>query len=154
MTAKLQEIIEGFQLVDDDEMRLEVLLDYARKLPPLPPHYEQRKAEGAGRVDECMTPVFMWAEVDANGQVALHVDVAEEAPTVKGFCGVVREAYHGAPASAVAAMPNDLMHQLGLSRVIRMNRAVGLNAIVARVKREVAAAAESAGSASKSAGRG
>ena len=80
--SKLDDIIAIFQSVDPP-LRLELLLDYANRLPPLPEQYRAQRDAGFNRIPECMTPVFLWVEV--NGAVTLHADVAEESPTVKGF---------------------------------------------------------------------
>jgi cysteine desulfuration protein SufE len=144
LADKLQEIIETFQSVDAD-MRLEFMLDYSRRLPPLPQRFHEQRDAGINRVPECMTPVFLWMEPEG-GHLRIHVDVAEEAPTVKGFIAILVEAFDGADADQIAAAPNDLLEQLGLSDVIRMNRVVGLVAILGRIKRAAAAAGANGGS--------
>ena len=70
----------------------------------------------------------------------MYVDVAEESPTVKGIIGILHQALDGAPLSEVGQFPNDLIRLLKLQNQIRMNRAVGVNAIVNRIKNEVARA--------------
>ncbi len=140
VTRKLDEIIETFQSVEPD-IRLELMLDYSRRLPPLPQKYHAQRDAGVNRVPECMTPVFLWIEQD-NGSVRIHVDVAEEAPTVRGFLSVLIDAFEGASREEIAAAPSDLLERLGLSDLIRMNRAMGLASILGRIKR---AAGEAAG---------
>jgi cysteine desulfuration protein SufE len=137
--TRLQEIIDTFQSVDDD-LRLELLLDYSRRLPPLPQRYYAERDAGLNRVPECMTPVFLWVECDGQ-QIHLHADVAEESPTVQGLLAIIVDACDGAHAADVVDLPHDLLHQLGLGEQIRMTRAVGLAAIVERIRREVEHAA-------------
>jgi len=132
--AAIDDIIEAFQSVDE-QMRLELLLDYARRLPELPPELQADAENEDLRVPECMTPVWLWVLPD-NGTVRIHARVAEEAPTVQGFLSIIVHGYSGASAEELAALPRDLPNQLGIAQVIRMNRAVGLNAIVRRVARE------------------
>ena len=134
---RLQDIIETFNSVDP-ETRLDLLLDFSNKLPPLPAKYQQAAAEGLGRVPECMTPVFLFTEKE-NGRVHILAEVAEEAPTLKGFISIIVRAYDGAPAEEIAEAPLDLVDQLGLAGAIRMNRAMGLSAIVSRIRSAAAA---------------
>lgn len=138
MTRRLDEIIDTFQSVDP-EMRLELLLDYARKLPALPDgsRYAAERDAGLHRVPECLTPVFLWVERD-NGHVKITADVADESPTVKGFVSLLVDAFTGATPAEVAGAPSDLIRPLGLSDLIRMNRTIGLTAVLARIKGEVA----------------
>ncbi|MFG0330450.1 MAG: SufE family protein [Phycisphaerales bacterium] len=136
LTAKLNDIIEAFRMLDR-EMRLEMLLDYSKRLPKLPERFRAERDAGLHRVPECMTPVFLWVEPD-DGRVRLFVDVAEEAPTVKGFLSILVDAYDDATPDDIAELPEDLLQRLGLSEVIRMNRAIGLSSIIQRIKREAA----------------
>lgn len=140
----LDEIIETFQSVDD-EMRLELLLDYSRKLSPLPQRLVAQRDAGLHRVPECMTPVFMWIESQGE-QIQIHVDVAEEAPTVQGVLALIQKGVQGASPAAVAEqLPSELINDLGLADAIRMQRAVGLSAIIGRIKRGAAEVAQSQG---------
>ncbi len=132
--TQIDEIIQTFQSVDQ-QTRLEVLLDYANKLPALPPDLaREAEADDGARVPECMTPVWMWI-LPENGKASVHVRVAEEAPTVKGVLSVIVHGYTGAAPEELASVPQDLIAKLGLSQVVRMNRAVGINAILERIRR-------------------
>jgi len=134
----LETLIPRFKAADRTT-RLETLLDYSRKLPPLPARYEEEKARGHARVDECQTPVFLWVEVE-NGQVHIHADVPRESPTVRGFISLLARSLDGLPPEKVAAIPDDLLDQLGLSETLGMTRTQGLSAILHRIKRSVAVA--------------
>jgi len=136
MRNALQDIVDTFQAVDP-ETRLELLLDYSRKLPPLPERHRIARDSGENRVHECMTPVYLFVDRD-DGVVHIHADVAEEAPTVRGFVSLLVKALEGASADEVEALPNDLVDRLKLSEVLRMNRTVGLAAVLGRIKREAA----------------
>src|SRR5258705_12041801 len=78
----LDTLIPRFKAADRTT-RLETLLDYSRKLPPLPERYQEQKARGEHRVHECQTPVYLWVEED-RGKVHIHADVPPEPPTVRG----------------------------------------------------------------------
>ncbi len=135
----LEALIPRFKAADRTT-RLETLLDYSKKLPPLPERYEVEKQLGHSRVHECQTPVFLWVEVD-DGQVHIHADVPRESPTVRGFISLLARSLEGETPAAVARIPNDLLDQLGLSETLGMTRTQGLTAILQRIKRSVATAA-------------
>jgi cysteine desulfuration protein SufE len=134
--STLDEIIREFDELDYQE-RLELLLDFAGRLPELPEKYRAERDAGFGRVPECMTPVFMWIDV-VDGKVQLIADVAPEAPTVKGFVSILVEAWNGATPAQVAAAPQDILREMGLAEKLGMTRLRGLNAVVQRIKNEVA----------------
>jgi cysteine desulfuration protein SufE len=134
----LDSLIPRFKAADR-ETRLETLLDYSKKLPPLPQRFEQEKQLGHNRVDECQTMVYLWVEVDQGG-VHIHADVPREAPTVRGFISLLARTLEGQPPEAVAKLPLDLLDRLGLSETLGMTRTQGLTAILHRIKKSVAAA--------------
>lgn len=132
----LDTLITRFRSADRNT-RLETLLDYSRKLPPLPPEYEALKAEGRNLVPECQTPVYLWIGVE-DGKVRLHADVPRESPTVRGFVALLLKALDGLSPADVAAVPNDLLDQLQLTETLGMMRTQGLTSILGRIKRSVA----------------
>jgi cysteine desulfuration protein SufE len=135
----LDTLIPRFKAADR-QTRLETLLDYSKRLPPLPERYEAEKQQGHNRVHECQTPVFLWVEVD-QGRVHIHADVPRESPTVRGFISLLARTLDNQTPEAVAQLPDDLLDQLGLSETLGMTRTQGLTAILNRIKRSVATAA-------------
>lgn len=137
--SKLDAIIEEFQDLDARD-RLELLLDFAEKLPELPEAYQAERDAGLHRVPECMTPTFLWVQC-LNGRVSIHAYVAPEAPTVKGFVSILVDAFNGTLPDEFATAPADLLHRLGLAELLGMNRLRGLNAVQQRLKNEIGKAA-------------
>ena len=118
----------------DSQLRLELLLDYARKLPALPERYQLAKDKGENRVPECMSPVFLFLEAN-DGKLTLFADAPVEAPTVRGFVALLAREIKDASPKDVAAIPSDLLDRLRLTELLGMTRMQGLTAIVGRVKR-------------------
>jgi cysteine desulfuration protein SufE len=125
--------IHRFETVDRTT-RLELLLDYANKLPDLPERYHAAREAGAGRVHECQTPVFLWLEREV-GTLRLHADVARESPTVRGFVALLKRHVDGATPAEVQAFPDDLLDRLKLTEALGMTRMQGLTAVLGRIKR-------------------
>ncbi|NDC53704.1 MAG: SufE family protein [Planctomycetia bacterium] len=141
---RLDAIVAEFADLDGRE-KLELLVDFAKGLPPLTPEYAARKMAEDRRVHECQTPVFLWPEVH-DGMARLVAEVAPEAPTVKGFVAILAEAVADRPVAEAAGLSDDVLERMGLADVLGMMRARGLHAIVARVRKsllEQAAAANS-----------
>lgn len=132
--SRIDEIAEPFQMVDGD-MRLELLLEYADKLPPLPEEYHALRDAGLNMVHECQSPVFMAVEVD-DGIVHLYADVPREAPTARAFSAIMVEAFDGQPYEEVQEAPADVLHRLALDSLLGMQRTRGLTAIYQRIKHE------------------
>lgn len=139
MTDRLREIIDEFQGVPD-EFRLEMLLERARQFPPLPERYQALREKGLGRVHECMAEVYFFPEVQ-DGAVRIHADIPGDAPTQRALVGILMDAYGGASPEAVAQIPHDLLNQLGVAKMLGMQRQRGFSGVVAQLQRGVAEAA-------------
>jgi cysteine desulfuration protein SufE len=137
VAERLEEAIDEFSDLDGRE-KLEMLLELAASLPQLPPG---EKGLAENRVHECQSPVFIRVELRtaADGARGVHLlaEVAEEAPTVKGFVSLLAEAFKGRPPDEVLAVDDSLLDRLGLADVLGILRTRGLRAIVEYVKRGV-----------------
>ena len=133
----LDQIVARFRQADR-QTRLDALLDYSRRLAPVPDHLWQGADREAHRVHECQTPVFLWVEVRPDG-ITLHADIPREAPTVRGFVSLLARGIADATPAEVAAIPGDLLDLLGLGDALGMTRTQGLTAVLHRVKRMVRA---------------
>jgi cysteine desulfuration protein SufE len=128
----LQEIIEMFDDAAPEE-RLDMLLEYALSMPDLPEELQNAR-DTMEQVHECQTPVFLLSKLQ-DGKVYYYLDVPREAPTVRGFAGILYEGLNGAPPEAIVATPNDLYQRLGLHKVLSPLRLRGLTALLSRMKR-------------------
>ncbi len=131
----LQRIVDLFGSAPKD-LRLQALLEYSRKVPPLPEKYADHP-ELLESVPECQTPFFLATEVDGDDRVALHFQVPAESPTTRGFAGILYEGLNGATAEEVLQTPNDFYLKMGLGEAISALRLRGMGAILARLKRHV-----------------
>ena len=115
------------------EDKMQALVAYARKLPPVPDHV--LAAAGPGfEIPECQTPLRILPEL-RDGQMYFHALIdARQSPTVAAFLSVLLGAVNGHPPAVTLAIPADfvrtVMSSMGLG-----TREVGLEAIVARLKR-------------------
>jgi cysteine desulfuration protein SufE len=132
---ELERIVDLFAGAPKD-LRAQALLEYSRKVPPLPPELAGHR-ELMEPVPECQTPFFLATEVDDQNRVALYFDVPAESPTTRGFAGILWSGLNGAPAEAVLSTPNDFYNRMGLAEVISSLRLRGMQAILSRLKRQV-----------------
>ena len=135
VNERLDQIVEEFVDLDARE-KLELLLDFANRLQQLSDEYLAKKGTEDRRVHECQTSVFLWPEI-SDGSMNLVAEVAEEAPTVKGFVAILAEVVASRPQSEASELPEDLLEKIGLADVLGMLRSRGLRTIVSRVRREL-----------------
>lgn len=122
----------------DKQERIELLIDFAKSLPPLPDRLAAFK-DSAHRVEECQSPVFLFVELDGD-RVAIHADAPIEAPTVRGFVSILVEGLNGASTEEVLGVKNDLIERTGLLEILGMLRVRGLTGVLNRLKAMVARA--------------
>ena len=134
LPGRLEEVVEQFADLPR-EVKLELLLDYANSLPPLPEEYEDDRTP-LERVHECQTPFFVAVELE-DGRVRLHFDAPDESPTTRGFAGILHAGLDGTTAEDVLAVPADFSARLGLNDAISPLRLRGISAILGVVQRQV-----------------
>ena len=134
----LAEIVEDFHAVSTAD-RLQLLLEFSRGLPALPERYADHP-ELLEPVPECQSPIFLVTEVEGAGDdaaVRLFFSAPPEAPTTRGFAGILREGLDGLPASEVLGVPDDVCSRLGLDEAVSPLRLRGMTGMLGRIKRQV-----------------
>ena len=132
---RLQEIADEFGDVPESE-RLQLLLEFGQELPPLPARYATQR-ELLEPVPECQSPLFLAVEISPNETVHLFFDAPPEAPTTRGFAGILHAGLDGLTADEVLATPGEFSSQFGLQDLVSPLRLRGMAAMLARIKRQI-----------------
>jgi cysteine desulfuration protein SufE len=132
---RLQEIADDFNAVPDSD-RLQLLLEFSQDLPPLPDRYAAHH-DLLEAVPECQSPLFLAVEMDPDATVHLFFDAPPEAPTTRGFAGILHAGLDGLSADEVLATPGEFSSQLGLQELVSPLRLRGMAAMLGRIKRQI-----------------
>jgi cysteine desulfuration protein SufE len=137
----LERVLRQFRSMEREE-KMQALVQYSRKLEPLPEHIRNMPRSGFA-VHECQTPVEIIPE-SRGGKLHFYADVnARQSPTVAAILAIVLSAVNDQPPETTLAIPSDfvrtVMESIGLGA-----REAGLNAIIARLKRHALDAQKSA----------
>lgn len=133
LPSRLLQIVDLFANAPK-ELRLQALLDFVDKVPPLPP---EMQAEGQlERVHECQTPFFVATRVDS-GVVEFFFEAPPEAPTTRSYAGVLYEGLNGEPVEAILAVPDHFYLEMGLGQAITPLRLRGMAAILRTIKHQL-----------------
>jgi cysteine desulfuration protein SufE len=116
--------------------RLLLLLEFSDNLPELPARYAEHP-DLLERVEECQSPVYLFVEVEDNTKVNLFFSAPPEAPTTRGFAGVLHEALDGHSVEEVLSVDEDFPNRLGLAEAVSPLRLSGMRAILRRIKRQI-----------------
>jgi cysteine desulfuration protein SufE len=140
----LQEIADDFAELAAPQ-RLELLLEFSESLPPLPQRYAD-SLDSMEQVHECQSPLFLVVEVGDGdpsaeaGQrpVRLFFSAPPEAPTTRGFAGILHEGLDGLTVQEVLAVPDDMPYRFSLGEAVSPLRLRGMVGMLSRIKRQTA----------------
>ncbi|MBC7309856.1 MAG: SufE family protein [Actinomycetales bacterium] len=152
MSTPLAELAEDFRAASPQD-RLQLLLEFSDELPDLPERYADAP-EKLEQVHECQSPLFLAVEVgdeagvDTNDQqVSIFFSAPPEAPTTRGFAGILHEALNGLTVREILDTPEQAPMEFGLAEVVSPLRMRGMVAMLSRIKRQVRLRTAPAGTA-------
>ncbi len=126
LSEKLSALIDDFAPIDDLQERLSLVVDRARRHPPLPPATRTEE----NRVLGCISAVWLTAE-NREGRLHFHVDA--DSPLVRGLVVFVADFFSDTPPSEIAASDADPLAALDLLKNLSPTRRNGLTAVRARI---------------------
>lgn len=131
----LDDVLEGFEFLDDWEDRYAFIIDLGKQLPDFPD--DERREENY--VHGCQSQVWLISHHDeASGKLFLLID--SDAIIVRGLAAIILVALNGkTPRDLLATDIDELFEQLDLFRHISPTRGNGLRAMVGKI-RDIAAA--------------
>jgi cysteine desulfuration protein SufE len=143
LPQSLDEIAQDFAALSPRD-RLTLLLDFSDGLPELPARYLGHE-ELLEQVEECQSPLFLVVEVEGAQNAAASVEATvhlffqapPEAPTTRGFAGILHEGLDGLTVGEVLAVPDNAPYRFGLGEAVSPLRLRGMVAMLGRIKRQV-----------------
>jgi cysteine desulfuration protein SufE len=134
----IDEIIDGFEFIDDWEERIRYLIELGRELDPLPEnsHTPENKVQG------CASQVWLETTVGDGPNPRLSFRGDSDAHLVKGLVAITIALYSGRTAREILATDaGETFDRIKLRDHLTPQRSNGLRSMVERIKREAAAAA-------------
>jgi cysteine desulfuration protein SufE len=132
LPPKLQEIVDDFAAMSREE-KLETLIAYAETFPPLPEHLKNARSQ-MEPVPECMTPVFLFGEQQADGGIIFHMDIPPQSPTVRGLATILANGLNGCQPDEILSVPADFFLPMNLQEAISQQRLNGFAGILTHMK--------------------
>jgi cysteine desulfuration protein SufE len=143
LPAALAEIAEDFADLPVAE-RLQLLLEFSEELPQLPERYADAP-EKMEQVHECQSPLFLTVEVDEESSpepgkrvVSLFFSAPAEAPTTRGFAGILHQGLDQLTVEEILAVPEDAPYRFSLAEAVSPLRLRGMVGMLSRIKRQLA----------------
>ena len=126
----VDDIRDGFELLDDWEERYAYIIDLGKKLPPFPD--EERREDNY--VHGCQSQVWLIHHIDPQtGRLYLLID--SDAMIVRGLAAIIMTAFNGqTPDDLLKVDVEGIFEDLDLMRHISPTRGNGLRAMVGRIQ--------------------
>jgi len=134
MNARIEQIVDDFELLDSWDDRYRYVIELGRKLPELPAedHIDANKVQG------CASQVWMTSKKE-DGAIQFQGD--SDAHIVKGLIAILFALYSGEKAKTILETDaNALFNKLGLGEHLTPQRSNGFRSMVERMKRDAQAA--------------
>ena len=133
MPASLAAVVSDFADMQGQD-KLQLLLEFANELPPLPTDLEEAAMEP---VPECQSPLFLHVDASDRMRVRLYFSAPAEAPTTRGFAAILAAGLDEHSVDEILAVPDDFYSDLGLAKMISPLRLRGMSAMLTRIKRRL-----------------
>jgi cysteine desulfuration protein SufE len=132
LPPKLQEIVDDFASMTREE-KIETLIAYSESLPSIPDRLKDQR-ENMDDVPECMTPVQLLGEKQADGGIAFYFEIPPQSPTVRGLASVLANGLDGSQPEQILSVPGDFFLPMNLQEAISQQRINGFIGVLAHMK--------------------
>jgi cysteine desulfuration protein SufE len=141
---KIDEILDGFSMLDQWDDRYRYVIELGRELAPLP----EELRNDLNKVQGCASQVWLASSVkpDKGAGPALSFVGDSDAHIVRGLIAILLALYSGRPAKEIlSADAIGLFEKLGLKEHLTPQRSNGFRSMVERIRRDAKEALAAAG---------
>lgn len=139
--AKLQAVLDTFELFSDPADRTSLLLSYADQFKEVPPSVATRPFGRDHLVPHCESEAYVWALKQSDGTIKLHFAVENPSGvSAKALAAILDRTLSGLPAADVATITPDIVENV-FRQNISMGKGMGLMSMVQAVRSLASAAA-------------
>jgi cysteine desulfuration protein SufE len=132
--AKLQQVLETFDMFPDPADRVGMLLSYSDQFREVPPDVARRPFSKSHQVPQCESDAYVWAMQQPNGTLALHFAVENPSGvSARALAAILERTLSGLTPREIAAVDSGIVERL-FRQNISMGKGMGLMAMVEAVR--------------------
>jgi len=141
--AKLQQLLDTFDVFSDPTDRSSMLLSYADQFREVPPDVATRPFDSQHHIPQCESDAYAWAVKAPDGTLKLHFAVENPSGvSAKALATILDRTLSGLPAADVAQVSPDIVERI-FRQNISMGKGMGLMSMVQAVQALAKAAQKS-----------
>jgi len=134
LPAKLQAVVETFEMFSDPADRTNVLLSYADQFREVPPEIARRPFPANHQVPQCESDAYVWANRRDDGTLQLYFAVENPSGvSARALAAILDRTLSGLPASEIARVGPDIVERI-FRQNISMGKGMGLMSLVQAVQ--------------------
>jgi cysteine desulfuration protein SufE len=132
--AKLNELLDTFDMFPDPADRTGLLLGYADQFKEVPPEVATRPFPEKNHIPQCESDAYVWALRNPDGSLKLHFAVENPSGvSARALAAILDRTLSGLPPSEIATVDCDIVERI-FRRNISMGKGMGLMAMVDAVR--------------------
>jgi cysteine desulfuration protein SufE len=132
--AKLQTLLDTFEMFSDPTDRSSMLLSYADQFREVPPNVAARPFDCNHHVPQCESDAYAWAIKMPDNTLKLYFAVENPSGvSAKALATILDRTLSGLPAQQIAEVPPDIVERI-FRQNISMGKGIGLMSMVQAVQ--------------------
>jgi cysteine desulfuration protein SufE len=132
--AKLNDLLETFDMFPDQSDRTNMLLSYADQFREVPPDVATRPFAKSHQVPQCESDAYAWAVKQADGTLKLHFAVENPSGvSAKAMASILDRTLSGLPPEEIARIDTTIVERI-FRQNISMGKGMGLMSMVEAVR--------------------
>ena len=132
--AKLQQVLETFDMFPDQSDRTNMLLSYADQFKEVPPPIATRPFDKSHQVPQCESDAYVWALKRPDGTMTLHFAVENPSGvSAKALAAILERSLSGLPPEQIAQIDTSIVERI-FRQNISMGKGLGLMSMVEAVR--------------------
>jgi cysteine desulfuration protein SufE len=132
--AKLQDLLETFDMFPDQSDRTNMLLSYADQFKDVPPEVARRPFAKSHQVPQCESDAYAWALKQPDGTLKLHFAVENPSGvSAKAMAAILDRTLSGLPPEEIARVDSSIVERI-VRQNISMGKGMGLMSMVEAVR--------------------
>ena len=134
LPAKLQQVLDTFDMFPDQSDRTNMLLSYADQFKEVPPQVATRPFSKSHQVPQCESDAYVWAMKQPDGSLELHFAVENPSGvSAKALAAILDRSLSGLPPEQIAQIDTSIVERI-FRQNISMGKGLGLMSMVEAVR--------------------
>ena len=132
--ARLQAVLDTFEMFPDPGDRTNLLLSYADQFKDVPPSVATRPFHRSHQVPQCESDAYVWALKQPDGGLTLHFAVENPSGiSARALAAILERSLSGLPPAEIAQVDASIVERI-FRQNISMGKGIGLMSMVEAVR--------------------